>query len=39
MGGPMLDSGFTPQKWRNFSELAGEEAAFCRIKPARIPSV
>jgi hypothetical protein len=39
MNGPMLDSGFTPQKWRNFSELAGEEAAFCRTKPARIPAI
>lgn len=30
----MLDSGFTPHDWRNFSELAGEEAAVCRIEPA-----
>jgi hypothetical protein len=30
----MLDSGFTPHKRRDFSELAGEEAAFGRTKPA-----
>jgi hypothetical protein len=30
----MLDSGFTPHKRRNFSELAGKEAANCRIEPA-----
>jgi hypothetical protein len=36
MPDPMLDSGFTPQNWRNFSDLAGQEAAFCWIKPARV---
>jgi hypothetical protein len=35
----MLDSGFTPHDRRDFSELAREEAAICRIQPARIPEI